>query len=96
MPVKVLSSRDTHLQLMAVGLQATNAILPSLLCANPMLPLAAMLTIFKAMLDSPFVVPNDKASVAKAGNYLAKWLATIAVLVDNSTPIVAALFDTIP
>ena len=30
------------------------------------------------------------------GDYLAKWLATIAVLVDKSTPIVAALFDAIP
>ena len=27
---------------------------------------------------------------------MAKWLATIAVLVDKSTPIVAALFDAIP
>ena len=30
------------------------------------------------------------------GNYLSKWLATIAVLVDKSTPVVAALFDAIP
>ena len=30
------------------------------------------------------------------GNYLAEWLATIAVLVDKSMPIVAALFDAIP
>ena len=30
------------------------------------------------------------------GNYLAERLATIAVLVDKSTPIVAALFDAIP
>ena len=51
-PVKVPSSRDAHLQAMAVGLEAANAILPSPLCANPMLPLVAMLTIFKAMLDS--------------------------------------------
>ena len=60
MPMKVPSSRDAHLQEMAVSLEATNAILPSLLCANPMLPLVAMLTIFKATLDSLFVVPKDK------------------------------------
>ena len=30
------------------------------------------------------------------GNYLAKQLATVAALVDNSTPIAAALFDAIP
>ena len=29
------------------------------------------------------------------GNYVAKWLTTIAALVDKSTPIVAALFDAI-
>ena len=60
-PVKVPSSRDAHLQAMAVGLEAANAVLPSSLCADPMLPLAGMLTIFKAMLDSPFVAPKDKA-----------------------------------
>ena len=46
---------------MVVSLEATKAILHSLLCANPMLPLVAMLAIFKAMLDSPFVAPKDKA-----------------------------------
>ena len=47
------------MQAMVVGLEAANAILPSSLCANPMLPLAGMLTIFKATLDSPFVVLKD-------------------------------------
>ena len=46
---------------MAVGLEAANAVLPSPLCTNPMLPLAATLAIFKATLDSPFVAPKDKA-----------------------------------
>ena len=46
---------------MAVGLEATNAILPSSLYANPMLPLADTLAIFKATLDSLFVAPKDKA-----------------------------------
>ena len=59
-PIKVPLSRDAHLQVMAVSLEATNAILPSPLCPDPMLPLVAMLTIFKAMLDSPLVVPKDK------------------------------------
>ena len=27
------------------------------------------------------------------GDYLAKWLATVAALVDKSTPVAAALFD---
>ena len=60
-PVKVPSSRDAHLQAMAVGLEAANAVLPSSLCADPMLPLAGTLAIFQATLDSPFVAPKDKA-----------------------------------
>ena len=61
MPVKLPSSKEAHLQVMAVGLEAANAILPSPLCEDPMLPLVAMLTIFRAMLDSPLVAPKDKA-----------------------------------
>ena len=60
-PLKVPLSRDAHLQAMVVSLEAANAILPSSLCANPMLPLVATLTIFKATPDSPFAVPKDKA-----------------------------------
>ena len=45
-PIKVPSSRDAHLQVMVVGLEATNAVLPSSLCTNPMLPLVGMLAIF--------------------------------------------------
>ena len=60
-PVKAPSSRDAHLKAMAFGLEAANAVLPSSLCAHPMLPLAGMLTIFQATLDSPFVAPKDKA-----------------------------------
>ena len=46
---------------MAVGLEATNAILLSSLCTNPMLPLVGTLAIFQATLDSPFVALKDKA-----------------------------------
>ena len=60
-PMKVPSSRDAHLQAMVVGLEAANAILPSPLCPNPMLPLVATLAIFKAILYSPFIVLKDKA-----------------------------------
>ena len=60
-PVKVPSSRDAHLQAIAVGLEAANAFLPSSLCADPMLPLVGTLAIFQATLDSPFVAPKDKA-----------------------------------
>ena len=95
-PVKIPSSWDAHLKVMVVGLEAANAILPSSLCTNPMPPLAGMLTIFQATLDSPFVAPKDKAKVTEAGNYLAEQLASIAALVDKSTPIAAALFDAIP
>ena len=41
MPMKLPSSRDAHLKAIVVGLEATNAILPSTLCADPILPLAA-------------------------------------------------------
>ena len=61
MPIKVPLSRDAHLQVMVAGLEAANAILPSSLCANPMLPLMAMLAIFNATLDSLFIAPKDKA-----------------------------------
>ena len=57
MPMKLSLSREAHLKGMAVSLEATNAILPSLLCADPMLPLVATLAIFRAMLDSPSVAP---------------------------------------
>ena len=59
-PVKLPSSKEAHLKAMVVSLEAANAILPSSLCANPMLPLAAMHAIFSATLDSPSVVPKDK------------------------------------
>ena len=58
--MKVPSSQDTHLQAMAVSLEATNAVLPSSICADPMLPLAGVLAIFQVTLDSPFVAPKDK------------------------------------
>ena len=60
MPVKVPLPRDAHLQAMVVSLEAANAILPSSLCADPMLPLVGTLAIFQAMLDSLFVAPKDK------------------------------------
>ena len=61
MPVKVPSSWDAHLQAMVVSLEAANAVLPSSLCTNPMLPLVGTLAIFQVTLDSPFVAPKDKA-----------------------------------
>ena len=54
MPVKLPSSREAHFKVMAVDLEAANALLPSSLCADPMLPLAA---IFVTTLDSPSVAP---------------------------------------
>ena len=60
-PIKVPSYRDAHLQVMVVSLEAANALLPLSLCANPMLPLVGTLAIFKAILDSPFIAPKDKA-----------------------------------
>ena len=61
-----------------------------------MLPLVVTLAIFKAMLDNLSVAPKDKRQVTEAGNYLAERLATIAMLMDKSTPAVVALYDTIP
>ena len=71
-PMKLLSSREAHLKAMAVSLEAANAVLPSPLYADPMLPLVATLAIFKATLDSISVAWNNKGQVAKAGNYLTK------------------------
>ena len=61
MPMKLTSSKEAHLQVMVVSLEAANAVLPSTLCADPMLPLAAMLDIFRAMQDSLSVALKDKA-----------------------------------
>ena len=44
---------DAHLQAMVVGLEAANAVLPLSLCADPMLPLVGMLTIFKSYTGQP-------------------------------------------
>ena len=60
-PIKVPLSRDAYLQAMVVGSEATNSVLSSSLCANPILPLAATLAIFKATLDSPLVALKDNA-----------------------------------
>ena len=60
MPMKIPLSRDAYLQAITVGLETGNAVLPSSLCTDPILPLVGMLAIFKAMLDSPFVALKDK------------------------------------
>ena len=62
---------------MLVSLEAANAVVPSTLCEDPMLPLEATLAIFKAILDSPSVVLKDKGQVAEACDYLTEWLATV-------------------
>ena len=96
LPIKVPSCREAHLKAIAFGIKAANAILPSPLCAGPMLPLVSTLAIFKAMLNSPSVVPKDKEQVAEAGEYLAERLAAMAMLVDKSIPTVAAFYGAIP
>ena len=57
MPVKLALSREAHLKVMAVGLEAINAIVPSSLCVDPMIPLVATMAIFSATLDSPSIAP---------------------------------------
>ena len=57
MPMNLPSSKEAHLKVMAVSLEAANAVLPSSLCADPMLPLVATLAIFRATLDSLSVAP---------------------------------------
>ena len=63
-------------------------------CSPPFVQIAklATLAIFKAILDSQSIALKDKEHVTEVCNYLAKWLATIALLVDKSIPIVAALY----
>ena len=52
MPMKLPLSKESHLKAMVVSWEATNVVLPSPLCTDPILPLVATLTIFRAMLDS--------------------------------------------
>ena len=96
MPMKLPLFREAYLKAMMVGLDAANNILPFPLCANPKLPLATTVAIFKVTLDSPSIVTKDKVQVAEAGKYLAEKLATMAVLVDKRTPAVVAFFDAMP
>ena len=56
---------------MVVGLEATNAILPSPLCEDPMVSLAATMAVFKTILDSNFMVLKEKEQVTKVSDYLA-------------------------
>ena len=67
-PVKLPSSREALLKAMVVGLEATNAILPSPLYTDPLLSLVAILAIFKATLDSPSIASKDKVQVTEAGD----------------------------
>ena len=60
MPVKLISSRESHVKAMAVDLEDTNAILPSPLYIDAFLPLVVFLAIFMATLDSDSIDPNDK------------------------------------
>ena len=94
--MKLPSLKEAHIKAMAVSLEATNTVLPSSLCADPILPLVATLAIFKATLDSHSIEPKVKEQVAKAGDYFSKQLATVSMLVDNITPTVAVFFDAIP
>ena len=67
-PIKLSLSREAQTEAMAVFLEATNAILPSQLCLDRMVPLTATLAIFKATLDRNSIAPKDKEQVAKVGN----------------------------
>ena len=46
-------------------------------------------------MDSNYVVPKDKEQVTKTDYYLAKWLATLVMLVDKNMLVVLDLNDTI-
>ena len=67
MPIKVPSPRDAYLQAMAVGLEAANAILPSYLCTNPMLPLAGMLHYLQSYTGQPICSTEGQALGHRSG-----------------------------
>ena len=94
-PVKVPTSRESHIKAIAFGLEAGNTVLPSPLCVDPMLPLVATLEDLKTMLESNFMASKDKEQVTEAGDYHAKQLVTIVTLVDKTMPMVVALYDAI-
>ena len=71
-PMKLLLSREGYIKAIAISLEVSNAILPSLLCTDPIPPLASTLTIFKATLDSNSVVLKDKEQFSKVGNHFAE------------------------
>ena len=93
--MKLPSSRMAYIKVRVVGWDVANAILPSPLCTDPMLPLGATLVIFKATLDSLYVALKDNGQVSETGDYVTKQLATVSVLLDKSMPTLAALYQTI-
>ena len=60
MPINLLLFGEAHIKVIGIGLEAANAGLPSPLCTNPMLLLAATLDIIKSMLDSYSIVLKVK------------------------------------
>ena len=70
MPMKVPLSRDAHLQAMAVSLEAANAVLPSPLCANPMLPLVATACHLQGYAGQPI------CSTERTRHRLPSWVTT--------------------
>ena len=65
-PIKLPIYREAYIKAMVVILEVANTALPSPLCANPIIPLVATLTIFTAALDSNSMAPKDKEQVTKA------------------------------
>ena len=51
---------EAHKKVMEVGLDIVNAVLPSPLYVEPMLPLVVTLAIFKTTLNSLYIAPKDK------------------------------------
>ena len=68
MPMKLPSSMKAYIKAMVVGLEVADAILPSLLCTNPMLPIVATLSVFKAMMDRKSMAPEAKEYINKVGD----------------------------
>ena len=85
MPLELFTSRKINIKAMEVGLEDYSTVLPSPLCANTMLPLAAALAIIKAMLHNDSITTKNNEKAAESGNYLTKQPETLVFLEHKST-----------
>ena len=81
-----------HLKAYTTGLATALHLLPVDLCTDPLLVLAAIISVLDTTAANENAAEADRQKAAKAMCYLAKRLATLTLLVDPSAPSVNNAF----